>query len=449
MMHSMLGRLTIMSMITSVLMTALSTGLVLFYVGASGASSVQSALAEILAEWQTGNKPSLSPVEEAQFRLRGYIVARDGTIIHTYGPTACGVGTAIERCFPDFNTLTARGRAVQHSDDHQTWIEAKQSLLDGDYIVVSYQPMGNIYAPFTLLLLTALITLLLLPVALLLSWLLARPLAYRLHTIVLDSSIFVQDTLMQTAVLARDEIVVLKNSVDRLVQIISQQGDELRQLAVEHNALRLALVQTAHKEGYTASHASYERVAQQLFGMTMGIASLAEHIRRDPADAALRAEQLTALAEQIQDELRAGLSHLRPPALSHGSLLETLTAWVNDWQQCNGITVTMQLEQLASALPLSIEETLLRTCQVVLNTLPRQAGAKHVLLVLRATEERLWLEIRYDGSTSAQTATADLGLIGVRERVRAEGGQVEISNTLGAGTCIQVFLPLCVSVTGR
>jgi signal transduction histidine kinase len=64
-----------------------------------------------------------------------------------------------------------------------------------------------------------------------------------------------------------------------------------------------------------------------------------------------------------------------------------------------------------------------------------------VQVTVEQRDARLHLSIRDDGIGGADPA-AGSGLIGLRDRVQALGGSIEVTSPSGAGTAIVVELPL-------
>jgi signal transduction histidine kinase len=68
-----------------------------------------------------------------------------------------------------------------------------------------------------------------------------------------------------------------------------------------------------------------------------------------------------------------------------------------------------------------------------------QASAVHVGVAL--DDEVLQISVRDDGVGGADPAGGS-GLVGLRDRVEALGGTIDLESTKGAGTAVEVLLPL-------
>jgi signal transduction histidine kinase len=65
--------------------------------------------------------------------------------------------------------------------------------------------------------------------------------------------------------------------------------------------------------------------------------------------------------------------------------------------------------------------------------------ASQIEFILRAVENRTYLEVRDNGVGGAKVDISRLGLVGIRERVQAHNGGLEITSS-EKGTSIKVFL---------
>jgi signal transduction histidine kinase len=70
------------------------------------------------------------------------------------------------------------------------------------------------------------------------------------------------------------------------------------------------------------------------------------------------------------------------------------------------------------------------------------------VVCLRAGAGRLSVEIRDDGQGFAVQGAAQSGLRGLRDRIEALGGRMEIASTAGRGTTVSAWLPAGEPVHG-
>ncbi len=180
----------------------------------------------------------------------------------------------------------------------------------------------------------------------------------------------------------------------------------------------------------------HDGAQQRLVALSVGLRLAQRKIRSDP-DAA---EELLALAS---DELRNALEELRE--LAHGihpavltdrglaQALDVLSARV-------AIRVTLDVN-LPERLPDAIEAAAYYVVSEALANVVKHAaaGTTHVA-VMRTTDGAL-VEVRDDGKGGADLDRGT-GLCGLRDRVEALDGGLEITSAPGYGTRVRAVLPL-------
>lgn len=156
---------------------------------------------------------------------------------------------------------------------------------------------------------------------------------------------------------------------------------------------------------------------------------------------------LTSIESMIGEAYRSVKSiaaELRPPALNLG-----LPAAI-EWQAARvlapaGLQFTVALAPVAESLPDATATALFRIVQEAFTNVLRYAGAHSVHVSLRQTEEQLILSVADDGcgfDPAGVAAGEHFGLVGMRERVAALHGTLDIDSAPGEGTRITVHLPL-------
>jgi signal transduction histidine kinase len=157
-------------------------------------------------------------------------------------------------------------------------------------------------------------------------------------------------------------------------------------------------------------------------------------------DAATHPDPRLALCAQLADELMADIR----------GVVQTLRAE-------DGIDLEDTLRTMASALPrprLELEvdrlarpatlgqaEAVLRTVQEALTNAARHSEARTLWAVLSREPGRLHLDLRDDGRRQGELRSGN-GLRGMRERLEALGGGLDIGHTQTGGVHLKAWLPL-------
>jgi signal transduction histidine kinase len=209
--------------------------------------------------------------------------------------------------------------------------------------------------------------------------------------------------------------------------------------SVEADRLRAAI---------TAADAERARWARELHDQTLqGLGGLrvllASAQRRNPAIAGDPA--ISQAIEDIEletDNLRAIITDLRPSLLDDLGLGPAIEALL-ERRRAAGLEVLgeLALEGL-EGLEHELETTVYRLLQEALTNVARHAEATTVRVVLRATDDEVFIEVEDDGAGfDPAAATSGFGLAGMRERTYLAGGRLEVGSG-PEGTTVRAHLPL-------
>jgi signal transduction histidine kinase len=155
-------------------------------------------------------------------------------------------------------------------------------------------------------------------------------------------------------------------------------------------------------------------------------------------------ERITHLNETLNDGIalkRRIIEDLRPSSLNNLGLVAALEILSREFAERSGIPVATQLE--AVRLKQSSELTIYRLVQEALTNIAKYAQAKHVSISVQVVDGRVEVIVKDDGvgfDTSVKRPMSH-GLLGMRYRVEAEGGQMALQARPGEGTQIRASLP--------
>jgi signal transduction histidine kinase len=211
-----------------------------------------------------------------------------------------------------------------------------------------------------------------------------------------------------------------------------QARDELAQVNAELLATRSLLADSARdQERLRLSRELHDVAGHKLTALKLNLAVAA----RDPklADAGVVATS-ARLADELLGDIRGVVAQMR----AH-----------------DGMDLRRAIEQLAAPLPhprvhvavdpgATVEraeqaEAIVRAVQEALTNAARHSGADNVWIRLRRDGDRLDLEVRDDGRGGAPLRFGN-GLSGMRERLRAVDGDVEVSRADGGGVALHAWL---------
>lgn len=155
-------------------------------------------------------------------------------------------------------------------------------------------------------------------------------------------------------------------------------------------------------------------------------------------------------AESMHEVIRRMVHSLRPALLDTLGLADSLRELERQWCQPRlGISCEFWFEGDIASLGDDLNITIFRIVQEALNNIASYAQANHVAVHLRRVPgevvgaDTLLLSIRDDGvGFDAGQKFRGTGLLGMRERVIAAGGEFELNSAPGQGVRIHIKLPV-------
>jgi len=152
------------------------------------------------------------------------------------------------------------------------------------------------------------------------------------------------------------------------------------------------------------------------------------------------------LARLVLNELRELSTGLVMPEIEHMPLEAALRNAVEQHEQATGSTVNAVYEALPERVAHPLKICLYRVVQEGLNNAFRHGGGRNQHVAASADLSGITVIISDEGpGLSAASATSShrpLGLQGIRNRVEAFGGSVEIQARAGSGTELRVTVPM-------
>ncbi len=231
-----------------------------------------------------------------------------------------------------------------------------------------------------------------------------------------------------------------------------EQANLDRQLDARTSALeRLStrMVSQHEEERRRLSRELHDETAQVFSAVKMQLEGLRTTI--GPTHGA-RFDRLMELVDTGIRSIRSVTSALRPSLLDDLGLLPALRSLVTEFADRSGLTVTFAAPDTLPALPPDTELAVFRALQEALSNVARHADARHVTVNVQVSlhaqgrgldlvvrDDGRGLPVRADGTVSDDDGR--MGLTGMRERIHAVGGSVQLSNsTPGAQVCVSVPL---------
>jgi signal transduction histidine kinase len=214
----------------------------------------------------------------------------------------------------------------------------------------------------------------------------------------------------------------------------AQAREEQRRLNAELRATRALLAESARiNERTRISRELHDLLGHHLTALSLNL-EVAGHLVEGKAQE--HVNQAHTLAKLLLSDVREAVSRLRvQDSIDMSATLLPLADHVA------GLEIAMEMPQPFRLDDPERAHVLLRCTQEIITNAVRHAQANRLQLHYRIEDRTVRLQARDDGR-GAESPIAGNGLRGMRERLSAYGGRVEIETAAGRGFSLDIVLPL-------
>jgi signal transduction histidine kinase len=221
---------------------------------------------------------------------------------------------------------------------------------------------------------------------------------------------------------------------------VSKRTEErMRELAALSNHLQAL----SEREKSELARKLHDELGGLLTAAKMDLSWLQSRLQDPPIQE--RLAQLGGVLDEAMDLKRQVVEELRPSLLDHFGLATAVRAYVDSTCAKAGLASQCHLDHPCESLPKDMAIALFRVVQEGLSNILQHAQAKTVRLELTGDERHCVVALSDDGhgfdADSPQFRWSH-GLMGMRQRAEALGGELEIESRVGQGTRLRVSVPI-------
>jgi PAS domain S-box-containing protein len=223
---------------------------------------------------------------------------------------------------------------------------------------------------------------------------------------------------------------------------------ESRRTEEQLRALTRRVVQVQEAERGRVALELHDNITQSLCAVLPRWAALANTLPAHEKVSRREVMKLSEMLGQTVEEVQRIARNLRSSVLDELGLVPALRAICTEFADRTGVSLKLACKPLTARLPAEGELALYRILQNALENVERHARARHVTVRLRQ-RAFVQLTIHDDGigfdpehHAARQKGMGGLGLLSMRERATYVGGDFKIKSVRGAGTEIEVLIPL-------
>lgn len=258
----------------------------------------------------------------------------------------------------------------------------------------------------------------------------------------------------KAASLQQQEEVLLQLTSERnqLEDRVSQRTRELNAQLRENQHLAHKVMEIQETERRHLARELHDELGQSLTAIRTDASMLKRLHPSETSAVHQSADSIDTIARHIYAVTYDLMRYLRPTSLDDLGLVDALHECISNLRlHEQGLRLETRFSGPLNEMTETYNITLYRLVQESLTNIVRHASASHITLELhrrqQEDEDYLELSIRDNGLGFSQhgESAGGFGLIGMRERVNALGGQFQIQSAPGTGTWVDVTIPLPIT----
>ncbi len=246
---------------------------------------------------------------------------------------------------------------------------------------------------------------------------------------------FDENDLLVIGTLADQIAVAMENA--RLYEKERAAQDCLRELADY-------LQEAQETERTRIAREIHDEFGQMMTVLKMDLAWLRKRFPENEPPLRRKVDAMSDLVDRSLEIVRRLSSELRPGILDDLGLAAAIEWQAEAFSDRSRIACQLDLDETADRLNCDLSTALFRIFQEALTNVARHAQATEVHVELRVDPEEVTLIVEDDGRGIAPdeiSGSSSLGLLGMRERARALGGEIIVAGVPDQGTTVTARIP--------
>ncbi len=196
-----------------------------------------------------------------------------------------------------------------------------------------------------------------------------------------------------------------------------------------------ALIAGEEKERDRIARELHDGIGGMLTGMQLRIGALVE--KRLATQQELK--RLAETASDVGKEIHKTARNLTPQILQHYNLYQALMHYCEQFEANGSLHIDLQFMGDTDSLDKSLELSLYRVIQELIQNIAKHARARHAAIQIRSEGAMLYISVEDDGEGfSTTSAGKGLGLQHVHNRIQTMNGYCTIESTPGRGTAVYI-----------
>ena len=222
-----------------------------------------------------------------------------------------------------------------------------------------------------------------------------------------------------------------------------RQEEQIRILEQEREIkIMQALMKGGEKERTRIARELHDGIGGMLAAIQMHF-SAARNRSADQTRQMENMDQIMLMLENTANEVRKTAHNLMPDILIRHSFEEALQLYCENINAGGKLQVDLQIHGTITALPKSVELSLYRIVQELMQNILKHAGATQAIIQIRQLEHMLSVMIEDNGTGfRPDQEQHGIGLQNLRSRVQALQGFLSVESSMGSGTTVYMEFAL-------
>jgi PAS domain S-box-containing protein len=237
-----------------------------------------------------------------------------------------------------------------------------------------------------------------------------------------------------------------KMQMTAVLRDVSKHGAAEAELRLANGQLRelsASLQSVREEERKRISRELHDDLGQQLTGLKLSLSWLGSRLKDGKPTTVSDVDEMRHQMDTAIGSVRRIATELRPRVLDDLDFREALSWQAQDMLKHSGIQVELDLRDADWVQDDGLATALFRIVQEALTNVVRHAQATKVQVTLGYYEQALLLSIQDNGcGFDPGVSSGGIGLVSMRERCAAIGAGFVVRSSKGAGTVLEVRVPV-------
>lgn len=242
--------------------------------------------------------------------------------------------------------------------------------------------------------------------------------------------------------------------LEDISQRFNQCAAAMQEAAVQRRDLNRRIIEAEEEERKRLARELHDELGQSLTAIKVDAAFIVREAAASAPKIVDSARAIESLSGNIMELIRSMLARLRPHGLDTAGLRDTLHDLVNGWQArvAHRFECSLEIQGNVDTLTPDLKITVYRLIQECLTNAVRHSRARRISIRLALAaapgnlpgSQLMKLEVTESGMTDNGSTAVGVGagLLGMRERVEAHGGELSVDLSAAGGLTLKASLPV-------